>query len=75
LNLNKKFLVEQSFVLPMALKVLNKDRELFKSFEMGNVFMDKLDSVIENIQRDLNTIKRKLYSELHIDVKIISKNK
>ncbi|UOR14090.1 hypothetical protein [Halobacillus amylolyticus] len=55
--------------LPLVLKVFNRDQKLFDDFKTRNVYLDKLDAVMESVQTDLNHVRQQMYLKHHIDVK------
>ncbi|WP_079524961.1 MULTISPECIES: hypothetical protein [Halobacillus] len=56
-------------IFPLVIKVLKNDKKLFQEFKMRNVYLDKVDSVIESVQTDLNHVKQQMYSVYHVDIK------
>ena len=59
----------KAVILPLVLKVFQRDKKLFQGFKTRNVYLDKLDVVIESVQTDLNQVKQQMYSVYHIDLK------
>ncbi|WP_200416429.1 hypothetical protein [Virgibacillus salexigens] len=70
-----KTLIKKYIAIPMAIKVFSQDLEKFKSYKMRNVYLDKLDAVIDQLQNDLNDIKKQIYTVHHINVRRIDKCK
>lgn len=72
LNQETKKILNKAVILPLLLKVLQGDKKLFQDFKMKNVYLDKLDVVIESVQTDLNQVKQLMYSVHHIDLVLLS---
>ncbi|GAB3051650.1 hypothetical protein [Virgibacillus ainsalahensis] len=70
-----KTIIKKYIAIPMAIKVFRQDQEKFKSYKIGNVYLDKLDAVINQLQHDLNNIKKQMYTVHHINIKRIDKSK
>lgn len=52
--------IKEFIVLPSALKVFRRDQEEFRVSNVANVYMDRLDTVIEQLHQDINGVKKKL---------------
>lgn len=59
----------KAVILPLVMKVFQQDKKHFQDFKMKNVYLDKLDVVIDSVQTDLNQVKHQMYSVYHIDLK------
>ncbi|QAS54852.1 hypothetical protein [Halobacillus litoralis] len=59
----------KAVVLPLVLKVFQRDKKLFQDFKTRNVYLDNLDVVTDSVQKDLNQVKQEMYSVPHIDLK------
>ncbi|MFZ3577863.1 hypothetical protein [Virgibacillus sp. DJP39] len=68
-------LIKDFIVLPLAIKVFRGDQEAFKVSKVNNVYFDKLDAVITQLQRDLIHVKHQLITVYHIDVKYLGNEK
>ncbi len=66
-----KSILMKCITLPLVLKVFNRDKKLLHDFKTRNVYLDKLDSVMESVQTDLNHVKQQMYSKHHIEVKTL----
>ncbi len=62
-------LVKEYIILPMAIKAMQHDRELFKGRNMLNIYWSKIDHIIEQMQQRHNDIKRQLISKYKVQVK------
>ncbi|WP_077623823.1 hypothetical protein [Sediminibacillus massiliensis] len=63
-------------ILPYALKIFKRDRKQFENFSSSAaypVYLDKLDTVIDSVQQDLNSIKLEIIKKYHLRVKYIGK--
>lgn len=60
-------------ILSLALKVFRRDQKAFKDFKMWNLYLDKLDAVINQLQQDFNNVKKELITKYHIDVRYLDK--
>ncbi|WP_163531457.1 hypothetical protein [Halobacillus ihumii] len=69
MNQEVRELLVKAIILPLVLKVTQQDKKHFQDFKMRNVYLDKLDIVIESVQMDLNQVKSEMYSVHHIDLK------
>ncbi|ASK63905.1 hypothetical protein CFK37_17955 [Virgibacillus phasianinus] len=65
--------IHDFIILPLALKVFRRDYQAFKVSKVGNVYLDKLDTVIDQLQKDINLVKHQLITVHHIDVKYYGK--
>lgn len=55
------------------IKVFRQDKEKFADFKFGNLYQDKIDSCLDNLQEDFNELKREMYAVHHLDVKYLGK--
>ncbi|WP_077622631.1 hypothetical protein [Sediminibacillus massiliensis] len=62
-------------ILPYALTIFKRDRKQFENFSSAAfpVYMDKLDTVIDTVQKDLNAVKMQIIRTYHLHVKYIGK--
>ncbi len=67
-----KKLIDKYIALRLSLKVFRLDREKFKEFKAANIYLDKLDAVIDQVRKDLHTLKRDLIVRHHLDIKKIN---
>lgn len=65
-------LVHQFILLPLAIRVLQHDKKNFSDFKMRNVYQGKIESSITQLQQDLSSTKKLMYTQYHIDVKQIA---
>lgn len=68
-----KHLIERYIALPMAINVLKQDREEFKKFTMGPVYLTLLDPAIEKATQDFYDLKNDMISKHHVDIKRVGK--
>jgi len=68
-----KKLIDRYIALPMAISVLKQDREEFKKFTMGPVYLTLLDPAIEKATQDFYDLKKDMISKHHVDIKRIGK--
>ncbi|HLR69511.1 MAG TPA: hypothetical protein VK105_20680 [Virgibacillus sp.] len=66
-----KNLIDKFIALPLAINVFQQDQERFKSFKMGNLYLDKLDAVIDQLKEDFYALKKEFISKHHMDIKRI----
>ncbi|MEN2468217.1 hypothetical protein [Ornithinibacillus sp. JPR2-1] len=64
-------LIKKYIAYPLAVTVFKQDLERFKSFEVGNLYMDMVESIIERMHKDFYQLKAELLSKHHIDVQHI----
>lgn len=62
-------LIKEYIILPLAIKTLKHDRELFKGRSMLNVYWSKIDHVINQMQQRHNDVKRQLIVDHKVRVK------
>src|SRR5690625_2026499 len=43
--------------IPFAIKLYKEDRELFKSFKTSNVYLNKIDGVLDQLHQDFYKLK------------------
>jgi hypothetical protein len=43
--------------IPFAIKLFREDKEMFRSYKMENVYLDKLNAVIKQLQKDFYKMK------------------
>jgi|SRR5690625_3822598 len=68
-----KKIIDKYVSLELALKVFRIDYDKFKSFKAANVYLDKLDAVIDQLTNDFHTLKVNLITKHHIDIKQVDK--
>jgi hypothetical protein len=68
-------LIKRHIAIPMAIAVFKQDKEKFSGYQLGNLYEDMIDSIIERMHQDYFKIKTELISVHHIDVKRIEKGK
>ena len=61
-------LIKEYIILPMAIKTLQHDRELFKGRNALNIYWSKIDHVMDQMQRRHNEVKRQLITDYKIRV-------
>lgn len=66
-----KELIDRYIALPMAINVFKQDREEFKKFKMGPVYLTLLDPAIEKATQNFYELKKDMISKHHIDIKRI----
>lgn len=71
--MNQEKAIFSFIALPLALKVFRRDQEEFEVSKVANVYLDKLDAVIDQLQKDINRIKHELITVHHIDVRYLGK--
>ncbi|MUV39495.1 hypothetical protein JNUCC1_03373 [Lentibacillus sp. JNUCC-1] len=64
--------IDKFITMPMAINILKQDQEQFKKFKMQNVYLDKLDAIIERLVNDFYQLKKDMISKHHSEVKKIS---
>jgi hypothetical protein len=69
--LDTQLAIRRYIALPLAITVIKQDKEKFEEFKLGNIYLDLLDSIIEEMHRDYLEIKALMYSKYHIDIKKI----
>ncbi|MEN2464701.1 hypothetical protein [Ornithinibacillus sp. JPR2-1] len=62
-------LIKKYIAYPLAVTVFKQDLERFKSFEVGNLYMDMVESIIERMHKDYYELKADLISNHHIDIR------
>lgn len=62
-------LIKEYIILPMAIKTLHHDRELFKGRNALNIYWSMVDHVIDQIEQRHNDVKRQLITDYKIRVK------
>lgn len=68
-------LIKQYIAYPMAISIFKQEKERFKEFKLGNLYLDMLDSIIERMQKGFYQLKSELYSVYHLDAKRLDKRK
>lgn len=68
-----KDIILKYITIPMAIKVFRRDKETFKHFKMGNLYLDKLDAVLDELEKDFNKLKREMYMVHHLDVRYLER--
>ncbi len=67
-----KKLIDKYIALSLAITVFKLDQEKFKQLKAANVYLDKLDAVIDQVRKDLHRLKRNLIVKHHMDIKKVS---
>ena len=62
-------LIKEYITLPMAIKTLRHDHELFKGRNALNIYWSKIDHIIEQMQQRYNEVKHQLISNYKVGVK------
>lgn len=70
-DLNIEKLIQDFIVLPLALKIFRRDQEAFKFSKVSNVYLDKFEAMIEQLQQDINHTKKELITKHHTDVRYL----
>lgn len=68
-------LIRKYIAIPMALTVFKQDKEEFSKYQLGNIYEDMIDSIVEQMHQDYFKIKTELLTKHHIDIKRIEKGK
>ena len=55
----------------MALKVFEQDKKEFQKFKIGNLYLELLDNLIEQLKSDFLKLKKEMYCNYHLDVKYL----
>ncbi|UUG68616.1 hypothetical protein YPHTV1_00054 [Halomonas phage YPHTV-1] len=56
--------IKEYIALPLAINVFKHDRPLFKGWSMGNLYMSKIDHVVEQMEYDFNQMRGKYYNRV-----------
>lgn len=67
----KQRIINQYITMPMAIKVFEQDKKKFQQFKIGNLYLDLLDSLIEQLKNDFLELKKEMYDYHHLDVKYL----
>ncbi|TMN20806.1 hypothetical protein FFL34_00780 [Lentibacillus cibarius] len=65
--------MEKYIALPIALKVFRHDYKEFAKFKTANVYLNKIDAVIEHMRNDYFGIKKQLITIYHTEIRYIGK--
>ncbi|SET43094.1 hypothetical protein SAMN05216389_11150 [Oceanobacillus limi] len=65
-------LIIRIIALPLALHIFKQDREQLDGLYVGNVYLDKIDSIIEDIHRDINESRAQLLKQYGLTLRKIS---
>lgn len=66
-------IINRYIAIPMAIKVFQQDQKEFQKFKIGNLYLDLLDSIIEQLKSDFLELKKEMYSFYHIDIKYVGR--
>lgn len=64
-------IVLKFITMPMAIKVFKQDRESFLKSKVSNVYQDLIDSILNKMQSEFNTLKKDMYTKYHLNVRYI----
>lgn len=67
-------LIKEYIILPIAIKTLQHDRELFKGRNALNIYWSKINYVIEQMQQRHNDIKRQVIGKQKMRVNAYKKD-
>ncbi|MYL56321.1 hypothetical protein GLW20_02250 [Virgibacillus halodenitrificans] len=56
--------IKEYIALPLAINVFKHDRPLFKNWSMANLYLSKIDHVVEQIQDDFTQLRGKYYNRV-----------
>lgn len=62
-------LIKEYIILPMAIKAMQHDRELFKGRNALNIYWSMVDHAIDQMQQRHNEVKRQLVVDYKVKVK------
>lgn len=63
-------LIERYIAMPLAISVFKNDREEFKEFKTSNVYLDMVDSAIEQLEKEFYALRQDLNKQ-QINIKKI----
>lgn len=66
-------IINKYIALSLAIKVFRQDKYKFADFKFGNLYQDKIDSCLDQLQKDFNELRRTMYTVHHLDVKYLGK--
>ncbi len=69
-----KNLVLRFITMPMAVLVFKQDKEEVKKSKAQAVYLDLIDSVLEQLREDFKQLKADMYSKHHLDIKCLGKS-
>ena len=69
-----KNLVLKFVTMPMAIKIFNDDKESFKVSKTSSVYLDLLDSILKQLEKDFKQLKADMFTKHHLDVKRLGKS-
>lgn len=69
----RKLLLDKYVSLELSLKVFRVDRAKFEEAKMSKVYVEKLDAVIEQMQKDFIQFKGDLIRKYDLNIKRIDK--
>lgn len=65
-------LAKKYIVLPLAIKNFERDKELFKHFTMGNLYLDVIDATIKDLKEDFYILKHTIKYKHGLHVRKVS---
>ncbi|WP_087974302.1 hypothetical protein [Oceanobacillus rekensis] len=68
-----KDIVLRYITIPMAIKVFRQDKESFRHFKLGNLYLDKLDTVLQQLNKTFHQLKKEMYTIHHLDIRYLGK--
>ncbi|MBP1948475.1 hypothetical protein [Virgibacillus litoralis] len=68
-----KEVIASYVTIPMAIKVLQQDCEVFNDFKMYRIYLSKIDAVMDQLQHDFNATKKHLYTVDYVKISCIEK--
>lgn len=68
----KRELVDKYIVLPLAIKTFRDDAKIFKTFKMGNLYLDVVEATIDKLIEDFYILKDELQNKYHLNIKQIT---
>lgn len=72
MGINNHELVEKYIALPLAIKNFERDKELFKQFTMGNLYLDVIDATIKDLKEDFYILKHTMKYKHGLHVRKLS---
>lgn len=64
-------IINRYIAIPLAIKVFKQDQKEFQDFRIGNLYLDLLDCIIDQLKNDFLQLKKEMYSKYHLDIKYL----